>query len=271
MRNGTPGIPCSPCLKKRTRPFTWRKIRGGTAPACTSLAPGNWKGSDSPRAAAGFLFAAIARLSFYRHHRAFFLPSSRGLLFTVVTGLSRRPPCTAFFLPSSRGFLFTVITGLSFCHHRAVSFLPSSRGLLFTVITGLSFCHHCMAFFLPSSQGFLFAVIAWLSFYRHCTVSFLPSSRAWNRRGDPYADGKGSVMRGLLIYLQRILRNRRGKDPARPSGGWYLPDLRVPPSSRRTHPGPRCNGRPRRVSEDRSRGRPRKYPASPLRPRNKYR
>src|SRR5574344_585735 len=221
MRNGTPGIPCSPCLKKRTRPFTWRKIRGGTAPACTSLAPGNWKGSDSPRAAAGFLFAAIARLSF--------------------------------------------------CRHRAVSFLPSSQGFLFAIIARLSFYRHRVAFFLPSSQGFLFAIIARSPFYRHCTVSFLPSSRAWNRRGDPYADGKGSVMRGLLIYLQRILRNRRGKDPARPSGGWYLRDLRVPPSSRRTHPGPRCNGRPRRVSEDRSRGRPRKYPASPFRPRNRFR
>src|SRR5574344_476221 len=137
MRNGTPGIPCSPCLKKRTRPFTWRKIRGGTAPACTSRAPGNWKESDSPRAAAGFLFAAIARLSFYRHHRAFFLPSSRGLLFTVIARSPFYRHHRAFFLPSSPGFLFPVITGLSFCHHRAVSFLPSLHGLLFTVIASL--------------------------------------------------------------------------------------------------------------------------------------
>src|SRR5574344_832803 len=118
MRNGTPGIPGSPCLKKRTRPFTWRKIRGGTAPACTSLAPGNWKGSDSPRAAAGFLFAAIARLSFYRHHRAFFLPSSRGLLFTVIAWLSFYRHHRAFFLPSSRGLLFTVIARSPFYRHR---------------------------------------------------------------------------------------------------------------------------------------------------------
>src|SRR5574344_2060013 len=133
MRNGTPGIPCSPCLKKRTRPFTRQKIQGGTAPACTSRAPGNWKGSDSPRAAAGFLFAAIARLSFYRHHRAFFLPSSRGLL-----------------LPSLRGLLFTVIARSPFCHHRAVSFLPSSRGLLFAIIARSPFCHHRAGCLLPS-------------------------------------------------------------------------------------------------------------------------
>src|SRR5574344_393553 len=142
MRNGTPGIPCSPCLKKRTRPFTWRKIRGGTAPACTSRAPGNWKESDSPRAAAGFLFAAIARLSFYRHHRAFFLPSSRGLLFTVIARSPFYRHHRAFFLPSLHGFLFTVITGLSFCRHRVAFFLPSSRGLLFTVIARSPFYRH---------------------------------------------------------------------------------------------------------------------------------